>query len=79
MPDDRRSPSTRGRPAVHPDDRDSPPGTPRWVLALGLIAVVVILVLIAAQLLFGMQHGPGLHGSLGAAMTSAVAMAISVG
>jgi uncharacterized cupredoxin-like copper-binding protein len=47
-----------------PDLRQSaPPSTPRWVLALGLIAVALIVIFIVAQVLFGVQHGPGMHGS----------------
>ena len=45
-----------------PDRRESAPGTPRWVWALGLIAVALIVIFIVAQLVFGVQHGPGLHG-----------------
>jgi hypothetical protein len=40
-----------------------PPGTPRWVLALGVIAVILIVVFVLAQLLLGVQHGPGMHGA----------------
>jgi hypothetical protein len=44
-------------------ERDYPtaPRTPRWVLVFGIIAVVLIL-LVLAQLLLGIQHGPGMHG-----------------
>jgi uncharacterized cupredoxin-like copper-binding protein len=41
-------------------DRQTAPGTPRWVLAFGVIALVLILV-VAVQLLLGVQHGPGMH------------------
>jgi hypothetical protein len=48
-----------------PDRRRSAPGTPRWVWALGLVAVLLIVIVIAGQLLFGVQHGPGIHGPSG--------------
>jgi hypothetical protein len=42
----------------------SAPGMPGWVKAFGIVAIVLILVVIAVQLLFGIQHGPGLHAPL---------------
>ncbi len=39
-----------------------PPAAPLWVKILALIALVGIL-LAAASLLLGVQHGPGLHGA----------------
>jgi hypothetical protein len=47
--------------------RDSgarPPGTPRWVKVLGIIAIIGIL-LMAIVLLAGGGHGPGRHTSEG--------------
>jgi len=41
--------------------RESAPRTPRWVIVLGIIALILILA-VAAQFLLGLQHGPGLHG-----------------
>jgi hypothetical protein len=43
-------------------DRDSPPGPPRWVKALGIVLVVLIL-LVGVMLLTGGagEHGPGRH------------------
>ena len=41
-------------------DRESPPGTPRWVKIAGIIALVVV-VLFVISLLAGVRHGPGLH------------------
>jgi hypothetical protein len=38
----------------------SPPRTPRWVVVLGIIGLVLILAVIV-QLVFGIRHGPGLH------------------
>ena len=38
----------------------TPPRTPRWVVVLGILAVVLILAVVA-QLVFGIRHGPGLH------------------
>jgi hypothetical protein len=43
----------------------SAPGTPGWVKAFAIVAIVLILVVMAVQLLFGIQHGPGLHAPLG--------------
>ncbi|HWH24024.1 MAG TPA: hypothetical protein VNW68_03915 [Candidatus Limnocylindria bacterium] len=43
-------------------NRASPPATPRWVKALGLIAVLVVLVLIILMLAGG-EHGPARHGA----------------
>ena len=45
--------------------RESAPGTPGWVKAFGIAVIILILVVIAAQLLFGVQHGPGLHAPSG--------------
>ncbi|HEX9635159.1 MAG TPA: hypothetical protein VGB34_06735 [Candidatus Limnocylindria bacterium] len=45
--------------------RVSGPGTPGWVKAFGIIAIALIIVVIAVQLLFGVQHGPGLHAPSG--------------
>lgn len=36
------------------------PGTPRWVQVFGIIALILVL-LVAVQLLLGVQHGPGMH------------------
>jgi uncharacterized cupredoxin-like copper-binding protein len=41
-------------------DSQTPPKTPRWVLAFGVIALILIVV-VAVQLLLGIQHGPGIH------------------
>ena len=57
--------SRAGEAPAAPDRRQSAPATPRWVWALGVVAVVLIVIFIAAQLLFGVQHGPGLHGAAG--------------
>lgn len=35
-------------------------GTPRWVKAFGIIALVLVL-LFAISLLAGIRHGPGMH------------------
>ncbi len=40
--------------------RRSTPGTPRWVKAFGIIALVLVL-LFAISLLAGIRHGPGMH------------------
>jgi hypothetical protein len=43
--------------------RESGPATPRWVLVLGIISVILILAFMV-QLLLGGVHGPGMHGEL---------------
>lgn len=58
--DDAPQPSTEP-PAAIPDGGSRPP-TPRWVFVLGAIAVILILA-VAAQLVIGTEHGPGLHGA----------------
>ena len=40
------------------------PPTPRWVLVLGLIAVALVVAFLVSRLA-GVEHGPGLHGSMG--------------
>ncbi len=47
------------------DEADRPgtePGTPRWVKISWIIAAIVV-VLILAALLFGREHGPGMHSA----------------
>lgn len=41
-------------------DRSSAPGTPRWVLVLGVIAIVLIVAFVV-QAVIGGGHGPGMH------------------
>jgi hypothetical protein len=63
---------------VHPDADSAPdansaaraeraraPGTPRWVQVFGIIALIIIILLVVAQLLLGVQHGPGMHAPSG--------------
>ena len=40
---------------------DSPPGVPGWVIAIGVIAVILI-AFVAVTFVLGIQHGPGMHG-----------------
>lgn len=40
---------------------ESAPRTPRWVIVLGIIAVILLLAVVA-QFVLGIQHGPGMHG-----------------
>ena len=47
-------------------DHPSPTGTPRWVKAFAVIAVVLV-VLVAVMLLSGGRHGPSRHTSADAA------------
>lgn len=53
-------------------DRQSPPGTPRWVKVFAVIAVLAV-VMVAVMLLTGGNHGPGRHssGNAGAASPDA--------
>jgi len=44
-------------------DPNAPPGTPRWVKALGIIFIVLVLV-VGFMLLSG-EHGPGRHNPSG--------------
>ncbi len=46
--------------ADRPDEDSTEPGTPRWVKVSWIIAAVIVLVILAA-LLFGGDHGPGMH------------------
>ena len=57
---DERSPTSEAPGGTGAMGRGSPPGTPRWVKAFGVIAVVV-LVLFVILLLTGSDHGPGRH------------------
>jgi hypothetical protein len=43
-------------------DSEAAPRTPRWVIILGIVALILILAVVA-QLVLGIQHGPGMHGS----------------
>jgi len=47
---------------VRPDSQPAPPRTPRWVIVLGVIALILVIAVVA-QFVFGFQHGPGMHGS----------------
>jgi hypothetical protein len=40
---------------------DQPPGMPRWVIALGMAVVFLVLIAGLAMLLLGVEHGPGRH------------------
>ena len=59
--------ATRDTPGERPA-ADQRPGTPRWVKATGIIALVVVVLIAIAMLTGGAgQHGPGRHtGSDGA-------------
>jgi hypothetical protein len=48
--------------ADRPDDGSTEPGTPRWVKVSWIIAAVIVVVILAA-LLFGGEHGPGMHSA----------------
>lgn len=38
-----------------------PPGAPRWVKVLGIIALVLIAVVVVVMIAGGGEHGPGRH------------------
>jgi hypothetical protein len=42
-------------------DRESPPGVPRWVKVLGIIAAVLVLLTVIVLVVGGGGHGPGRH------------------
>jgi hypothetical protein len=46
-------------------------GTPRWVIVVGVIALVVIVLFVVVLLLRGGEHGPGRHSPEGGSDTSA--------
>lgn len=50
-------------------DRAAPPGAPRWVKIAGFLVVVLIVVLVASKLA-GVEHGPGSHSAGGSTPTS---------
>lgn len=60
MTDPPREPGTDDATDSGPD-RDTAPRTPRWVIVLGIVALVLILA-VALQFVLGIQHGPGMHG-----------------
>jgi hypothetical protein len=41
------------------------PGTPRWVKAFGLVALVVVLLFLVVLIVGGGEHGPGRHSPAG--------------
>ncbi len=53
------------------DESGSPdgerPATPWWVKAIGIAILVVLIVAAVILVVGGGQHGPGMHGSAGAA------------
>lgn len=52
--------------------RGSAPSTPRWVLVLGVIAVILVVAFVV-QAVLGGGHGPGMHAPSGEAGTLAYA------
>lgn len=42
-------------------DRESPPGTPRWVKVFGIVALVLVLLFVLMLLTGRGSHGPGRH------------------
>lgn len=65
-PTEHRYPNGSDHRAVEPD-RESPPGTPRWVKAFGIIAIVLLLLLAGLHLtgnapMHGMSSSGTEHG-----------------
>ena len=56
-----------GRP-----DANGRPATPWWVKGIGVAILVVLIVAAIILVVGGGQHGPGMHGSTGAAPPLAV-------
>lgn len=46
-------------------DRESPPGTPRWVKVFGIVTVLVVVLIVVLLLAGGGSHGPGRHTGTG--------------
>ena len=46
-------------PSSPPEPR--PPGAPRWVKVLAIVAAVVVLLVVVVALVGGGEHGPGRH------------------
>jgi len=46
-------------------DTGTRPGTPRWVKALGITALALVLLVVAVMLIGGGEHGPGRHEAMG--------------
>lgn len=44
-------------------DTDTHPGTPRWVKAVGIAAILVVLLVVVARVVGGNEHGPGRHAA----------------
>lgn len=42
------------------------PGTPRWVKAIGLALIAVVLLALVVIVVGGGRHGPGMHAGTGA-------------
>ena len=52
-------------PAVPNENRENSERTPRWVKALGVVALVLLLVVVIALATGGGGHGPGRHAPSG--------------
>ena len=59
MADPRRDPEAEDVTHVE-SGRESAPRTPRWVIILGILALILILAVVA-QFALGIQHGPSMH------------------
>lgn len=52
--------ATGDETGVEPD-RESTPGTPRWVKVFGVIALVLVVLVVVMLVTGGGNHGPGRH------------------
>lgn len=72
MPDTQPQPGAGGQ-----DDRESPPGMPRWVkVPLIIIGILVLLFVILRLTGLGGEHGPGRHLSAGQAAPVALELLV---
>lgn len=72
MSDTRSQPGAGGQ-----DDRESPPGMPRWVkVPLIIIGILVLLFVILQLTGLGGEHGPGRHLSAGQAAPAAAELLV---
>lgn len=42
-------------------DTEGPPGLPDWVKLFMIIAAALLLIALVTALVFGVEHGPGMH------------------
>ena len=45
---------------------DRPPGVPRWVKAMAIVAATLVVLVVVVMAVVGGEHGPSRHGGHGA-------------